>query len=122
MSLRLNQYQEQNTIAFTLLIKSYHLDEPFDLKELMAYQLTPVPHSVATTDGLFSKIYNAALMNDCVPYPEGALYIQEGMALLHVLTNLEPIFGDIFLQILAKILGKILSTDSYEPESIKSHE
>jgi hypothetical protein len=78
-----------------LLIKSQYLDEPLDFSELMRYSLTPVPHSLGTADGFFNKTNKAAmlhfLMEDTpeeVPYPKDALYIQDGNALFHALTNL----------------------------------
>ena len=58
-------------------------------------------------------------------YPKDALFIQDGMALLHVLTNLPPTCGDIFLQILDQMVAKkhfLFATDSYHPGSIKAQE
>ena len=115
-----------------MLIKAQLLEEPLDFAEVMSYQLTPVPLTLATSDGYFAKTNKAAMMHyvldeyqDDVSYPEGALFIQDGMALLHALTNLQPTFGDICIQILNSIAMKenfIFSTDSYEPESIKTQE
>lgn len=62
---------------------------------------------------------------DDIQYPDGALFIQDGMALMHTLTNIHPTFGGICLQILACMALKqnfVFSTDSYEPESIKTQE
>ena len=88
------QYREQNDRAFMLLINSQRLDEPRNLDELMQYSLTPVPHSLVTTDGDFNKTNKAAmllfLMEDApevVPYPKDALHIQDGNALFHALTK-----------------------------------
>lgn len=73
-----------------LIIKSQHLDEPLDLDELMRYSLAPVPHSLGTADGFFTKTNKAAmlhfLMEDApedVSYPTDSLYIQDGNALFH---------------------------------------
>ncbi|XP_063959228.1 uncharacterized protein LOC135154916 [Lytechinus pictus] len=126
------QYREQSDLAFTLLIKSQNLDEPLNLDELMRYSLTPVPHSLGTPDGFFNKTNKASmlhfLMEDApedVPYPEDALYIQDGNALFHALENLPPTFGQICLQVLDQMVAKknfVFSTDSYHVDSIKSQE
>ena len=104
---QLIQYQEQSNLAFSLLIKAQLMDEPLDMAELMAYQLTPVPLSLATPDGFFAKTNKAAMVNymlddyqDDIQYPDNALFIQDVMALLHTLTNLQPTFKGICLQIL----------------------
>uniref|UniRef100_UPI00358E9904 uncharacterized protein isoform X1 n=1 Tax=Myxine glutinosa TaxID=7769 RepID=UPI00358E9904 len=60
-----------------------------------------------------------------LPYPKDALFIQDGMALLHTLANLPPTCGEICLQVLDQIVAKkhfLFSTDSYHPESIKVQE
>lgn len=129
---QLIQYQDQSNIAFTLLVKSQDQDEPLDLIELMHYELTPMPHSLATADGYFAKTNKATMLHallddatDHITYPQDAIYIQDGMALLHVLTELAPTFGSICLQILDKMVLKknfIFSTDSYDPDSIKAQE
>lgn len=113
-----------------LLIKSQNLDEPLNLDELMRYSLTPVPHSLGTADGFFNKTNKAAmlhcLMEDApedVPYPNEALYIQDGNALFHALMNLPPMFEGICLQVLDQMVAKknfIFSTDSYHADSVKA--
>lgn len=115
-----------------LLIKSQHLDEPLNLDELMQYSLTPVPHSLGTPDGFFNKTNKAAMLHFLmvdtdgdVPYPEDAIHIQDGNALLHALTNLSPTFGAICLQVLDQMVAKksfIFSTDAYHADSIKAQE
>jgi hypothetical protein len=91
------QYQEQSNIAFMLLVKAQSLNEQLDLEELMRFPLTPVPHSLGTPDGFFCKSNKAALMNAIlqdVPQAttpsESTIYIQDGNALFHELTNLAP--------------------------------
>ena len=127
------QYQEQSNLAFLLLVKSQNQDEPLDLEELMKYCLVPVPPSLGTPDGFFSKTNKAAILHyilqdisaDNLTYPKDALFIQDGMALLHVLTNLPPTCDEICFQILDQMAAKrhfIFSTDSYHPESIKAQE
>ena len=98
----------------------------------MSYPLSPVPHSLGTPDGFFTKTNKAAMMHflleeypEEVPYPKETIYIQDGMAHLHTLTNLPPSCGDICLQILDHMASKknfIFSTDSYQPDSIKTQE
>ena len=127
------QYQEQSNLAFLLLVKSQCLDEPISLDELMKYCLMPVPPSLGTQDGFFSKTNKAAMLHYLLEdvtsgelkYPQDALFIQDGMALLHVLKDLPPTFGDISLKILDQMVAKkhfLFSTDSYHPESIKAQE
>lgn len=126
------QYQEQSNIAFMLLVKAQSLNEQLDLEELMRFPLTPVPHSLGTPDGFFCKSNKAALMNAIlqdVPQAttpsESTIYIQDGNALFHELTNLAPTFGGICLQILDIMVARknfIFSTDSYFPNSIKAQE
>ena len=116
--MQLIQYQEQSDIAFKLLVKSQRLDEPINLEELMCYSLTPVPPSLGTPDGFFSKTNKSKmlqfLMDDTLDneaLPKDAMYIQDGNALFHALVE----------QIVSKKLF-IFSTDSYQPDSIKSQE
>ena len=93
----------------------------------------PVPPSLATPDGFFAKTNKAAILHyllehatpEDLSYHKDALFIQDGMALLHVLTNLPPTCGDICLQILDQMVAKkhfIFSTDSYHSCPIKAQE
>uniref|UniRef100_UPI00358FA4EE uncharacterized protein isoform X1 n=1 Tax=Myxine glutinosa TaxID=7769 RepID=UPI00358FA4EE len=99
----------------------------------MKYCLMPVPPSLGTPDGFFSKTNKASilhyLLEDTIPedppYPKDALFIQDGMVLLHTLANLPPTCGEICLQVLDQMVAKkhfLFSTDSYHPESIKAQE
>ncbi|EDO34946.1 predicted protein [Nematostella vectensis] len=127
------QYREQSDLAFMLLVKSQFLEEPVDLDELMTYSLTPVPHSLGTPDGFLNKTNKATILHFLTDdydgdtlYPSGrCLYIQDGNALFHSLTQLPPTFGEICLQMLDQMVAKkdfIFSTDSYHENSIKSQE
>ena len=49
------EYRQQSNIAFHLLVRSQCDDLRIDLKELLAYPLTPVPYSIATSDGFLNK-------------------------------------------------------------------
>ena len=119
-------------MAFQLLIKSQLLDEPIDLDELMRYSLTPVPASLGTADGFFAKTNKANMLHfllddslDNDTYPKDAIFIQDGNALFHALTDLPPTFGRIALKVLDQMVAKknfIFSTDSYQPDSIKAQE
>ena len=120
-------------LAFMLLIKSQSMDDPLDLDKLMSYCLMPVPPSLGTPDGFFSKTTKANmlhyLLEDVTPedllYPKDALVIQDGMALFHTLSNHSPTFGEICLQVLDQMVPKrhfLFSTDSYHPQSIKAQE
>ncbi|XP_048577521.1 uncharacterized protein LOC5506308 [Nematostella vectensis] len=116
-----------------LLVKSQFLEEPVDLDELMTYSLTPVPHSLGTPDGFLNKANKATILHFLIDdydgdalYPsEKCLYIQDGNALFHALTQLPPTFGEICLQMLDQMVTKkdfIFSTDSYHENPIKSQE
>ena len=123
------QYQEQSNLAFQLLIRSQLLSTPTDLDVLMTYCLTPVPASLGTPDGFFSKTNKTAAMhylladrNIEVQHPDGALFIQDGNALFHGLTFLPQTFGDVCLLILDQMIAKknfVFSTDNHHPCSIK---
>ncbi|KAJ8333550.1 hypothetical protein SKAU_G00415580 [Synaphobranchus kaupii] len=57
--------------------------------------------------------------------PSRAMFIQDGNALFHTLTNLPHTYGEICLQVLDNMVAKqnfIFSTDNYEHESIKAQE
>ena len=120
------QYKEQSDLAFMLLIKSQVLDEPLDLDELLTYSLFPVPYIFATADGFFAKTNKAKMLHfileaytDLPHYPNDCFHIEDGNALIHILKDLPPTFGEICLMILDQI---VFSTDSYHPDSIKSQE
>lgn len=96
--------------------------------------MLPVPPSlIGTPDGFFTKTNKAAILHyllkdvamEELSYPKDALIIQDGMALLHVLTDLPPTCGEICLKILDQMIAKkhfLFSTDSYHPSSIKAQE
>ena len=45
------QYKQQGNVAFQFFIKSQSPGIKLDVKELLTYPLTPVPHSIGTADG-----------------------------------------------------------------------
>ena len=95
--------------------------------------LTPVPQSLGTADGFFNK-RNKAAFRHCLlegdlfqvdELPSDSFYIQDGNALFHSLINIQPIVGEVCLQILNQMVSKkdfIFSTDSYHMDSIKTQE
>ncbi|EDO31951.1 predicted protein [Nematostella vectensis] len=124
---------ESKAILPLCFLKSQFLEEPVDLDELMTYSLTPVPHSLGTPDGFLNKTNKATILHfltddydgDALYPSEKCLYIQDGNALFHALTQLPPTFGEICLQMLDQMVAKkdfIFSTDSYHENSIKSQE
>ena len=94
--------------------------------------MSPVPHCLGTPDGFLAKTNKASMMyflmedhKEDVVYPKDAMFIQDGNALFHTLTNLPPTFGGICLHMLDLMLSKrdfVFSTDSYHPDSIKVQE
>ena len=61
------RYREQKDLAFTLLVKSQHLNEPVNLADLLKYSMSPVPHSIGTADGFFYKTNKASLIDAVTP-------------------------------------------------------
>ena len=108
------------------------LDMPIDLKELMHYPLSPVPHALGTPDGFFAKTNKATILHyllqdrdEEVTYPKDALFIQDGNALFHMMTNLQPTCDQICMMLLDNMIPKkhfVFSTDCYQPDSIKAQE
>ena len=113
-------------------------------KSTVDYSTQPITDNSVVRDARTSKSCNARrilrkdqqrchsalyLLEDATPedlsYPKDALFFQDGMALLHVLTNLPPTCGEICLRILDQMVAKkhfIFSTDSYHSGSIKAQE
>ncbi len=52
---KVTEFKQQGNIAFQLLVKSQEGKLGLDLKELMSFQLTPVPCSLATADNFMAK-------------------------------------------------------------------
>ena len=121
---KLIQYREQDNIALQLMVKSQLLEEPIDLRELMKYALTPVPHCLGTPDGFLAKMNKASKLHfllveftDEVLYLENAFYVQDGNAMIHALKDIPHSFGGICLKLLDHMTPKknfIFSTDSGE--------
>lgn len=130
--LQLFVYQEQSNLAYQLLVKSQIMEMPINLEELMRYPLSPVPHALGSPDGYFAKTNKATILHHLlkdrdeeVTYPKDALYIQDGNALFHMMSNLPPTCGEICMQLLDLMVAKhhfVFSTDCYQPDSIKAQE
>lgn len=125
--LQLFVYQEQSNLAFQLLVKSQIMEMPINLEELMRYPLSPVPHALGSPYGYFATILHHLLQDrdEEVPYPKDALFIQDGNALFHMMSNLPPTCGEICMQLLDQMVAKhhfVFSTDCYQPDSIKAQE
>ena len=105
-----------------LLIKSQVLDKPLDLNELLTYSLFQVAYIFATADGFFAKKNKAKMLHhlletytDTVSYSNDCFYIENGNTLGHVLKDLPPTFGQIYLLVLDQMVHKkvfVFSIDS----------
>ena len=104
------QYIQQGNRAFQLLVKSQMLlSDKLDFAELMSYQLTPVPYSLALADGFMSKTDKSKGMHHLVadtddatvtPYPNEILVIEDGNAVFHCLRDLPDKFSGIERKVL----------------------
>ena len=107
------QYPEQGDLAFQLLVKSQLLDTPIDIKELMTYCLTPVPHALGTPDGFMAKTVKSKMVSvllkdvSCEINNEldhgSILFIEHGNARLYVLTDIPETFKRISLKLLNQL-------------------
>jgi hypothetical protein len=127
------EYRQQSNIAFQLLVRSQCDDLRIDLKELLAYPLTPVPHSIATSDGFLNKTdkskgyhFLTKDVEDVSPPPDDkTLVIEDGNVACYYLKDLPPNFRDICVRLFDMVVRKsdiIFSTYMYLENSIKSME
>ena len=131
------QYSQQGNIAFQLLVKSQKLlGEKLNLRELMTYQLTPVPYSLSLSDGSLNKTDTSKgmqnLLKDCedakvLSSPSETLVIEDGNAVFHRLHELPGTFSGIARKILEESVLKskspcVFSTDMYHKNSVKAME
>ncbi|KAK1892128.1 NN'-diacetyllegionaminic acid synthase [Dissostichus eleginoides] len=93
------QYQEQSNLAFL------HL--PWDTSRVRLFEFFGVSLVCPYLNkaALLHYILEDTTPKD-LPYPKDALFIQDGMALLHVLTNLPPTCAEICLQVLDQMVAK----------------
>ena len=127
------EYRQQSNIAFQLIVRSQCDDLGIDLKELLAYPLTPVPYSIATSDGFLNKTdkskgyhFLTKDVEDVPPPPDDkTLVIEDGNVAFCYLKDLPPNFRDICARLFDMVVRKsdiIFSTDMYLENSIKSME
>jgi hypothetical protein len=97
------EYRQLSNIAFQLLVRSQCDDLRIDLNELLAYPFTPVPYSIATSDGFLNKTdkskgyhFSTKDVKDVPPPPDDkTLVIGDGNAAFYYLKDLPPNFRDI---------------------------
>ena len=120
-------------IALHLFMKCQKEGINRDLKELMKYPLTSVPHSVGTADGLLAKTDKSKgiqrLIQDQedppLPNPDETLVIQDGNAVFHYMKDIPSNFNKIcakVFDVMPHAGDVVFSTYSYNPYSIKSME
>ena len=129
-------FQEQGDIAFQLPVKSLAHPEPLNMREVMAYFLTPVPHALRTPDGFMAKTDKSKLMAkitadfETIELPDlrtlvepRTIFIYDGNAQIHALMDVPAIFEDISLKLLDQLprnADSLFSTDIYHDMSTKS--
>ena len=127
------EYKQQVNIVFQLLVKyqqqkNLHLD----LAELLTYPLTPVPYCLATGDGFLAKTDKSKAFHHVsknigdatLPPVDKMLTIYDGNATFYYIKDLPANFK-LICQKVFSLVSKgdiIFSTDSYNPDSIKSME
>ena len=127
------EYKQQGNIAFQLLVTSQNLNINLDLKDVMSYQLTPVPYCIGSVDGFLAKTNKAkgfqfltnGIEDANQPEPRNTLLIVDGNAVFHSLTEIPDNFRNICIKIFSLIPGKsdvLFSTDMYQENSIKAIE
>ena len=120
-------------IVFQLLVRSQCDDLSIDLKELLAYPLTPVPYSIAIADDFLNKADKSKGYHFLTKYVEDApppsddktLVIEDGNAAFYYLKDLPPNFRDICARLFDMVVRNsdiIFSTDMYLENSIQSME
>jgi hypothetical protein len=110
------QYSQQGNVAFQFLVKSQDIQsEGVNLRALMTYQLTPVPHSLALADGFFSKTDKSKGMHYFVEKCEDAripsnpnecVVVEDGNAVFHRLHDLPATFAGIAHKVLEEYVLK----------------
>ena len=127
------EYKEQGNVAMFLLFKSQQLGNPIKFEVLMSFCITPLPYSIATTDGQLAKTNKAKGMNHMLkeeedadlPPAEETLIVQDGNAVYHQLMVVPPDFTQIAKKIFDMVPGCsdfVFSTDNYPKLSIKRQE
>ena len=122
---------DRETFARLLLIQQ---KRKVNLKEVLTYELGPLPLSISNYDGTLRKTQKSKLFQHlkssivtCVTIPENCPQIFDGMVLLQKLPKILKTFGDISDYILKKLIHgstrvAFFVTDYYLEDSIKSIE
>ena len=127
------EYKQQGNIAFQLLVWSQSQDRRIDMKELMAFPLTPIPYSIGTADGFLAKTDKAKgyhhltkdIEDAVVLQGERTLVIEDGNASFYYMKELPDNFNQIshkVFDIMSKNPDVIFSTDMYKDDSVKAME
>ena len=119
---------DRETFARLLLIQQ---KRKVNLKEVLTYELGPLPLSISNYDGTLRKTQKSKLFQHlkssivtCVTIPENCPQIFDGMVLLQKLPKILKTFGDISDYILKKLIHgstrvAFFVTDYYLEDSIK---
>ena len=94
------EYRHQGNVFLQLLMKIRE-EGTITVNEFMTYPLSPVPYSLATADGYFSKTNKAKglqflirdIENDVLPPYDKTLTIEDGNALFHYMHELQITLG-----------------------------
>ena len=108
-------------------------DRRIDMKELMAFPLTPIPYSIGTADGFLAKTDKAKgyhhltkdIEDAVVLQGEKTLVIEDGNASFYYMKELPDNFNQIshkVFDIMSKNPDVIFSTDMYKDDSVKAME
>ena len=127
---KLVEVEQQSSIAYTIL----HKVIGDNLKDVMTYPLMPVPSALGTPDGNLHKTNKAKLMENLLHAVENAtepdmsstLFIEDGNAVYHQLLGLPPTYNELCIKVFDKVTFRrkyvVFCTDTYKPDSIKTHE
>lgn len=127
------EYREQGNVAFQLLVKSQKAGQQVDVKELMKFQLTTVPTSIATADNFLAKTdkskgfhYLTKDLDDAdIPPHEETLTVIDGNAEFHKLQQVPANFREIchkLYDMMPRRTDVLFSTYMYKEASIKAME
>ena len=127
---KLVEMKQQGSVTLQLLAKC---EGEETLREFMKYPLLPVPPSLGTPDGFLAKSNKSTGMNyitknmfseEVLNASAEVMYVEDGNALFYCIKT-QKTFGDIsrtLFSMATKRDNVIFSTDSYEPQSVKSQE
>lgn len=132
--LRELEYQQQENIAFQLLVLSQNQPEKLDLKEVLSYPLMPVPSSIGTADGYLLKTDKSkglhhltrGVKDVAAPPDQCTMNIEVGNATFYCMKDVPRTFQQIGQKLLYMSTAwkskVIFSTGMYKKDSVKSME